>query len=342
MSSSAVDSFMSALNSFWIDVALLLLVGTGVIDVLKHRARYRRAAARYVAALLLVLPSHLLWRMSHSMRLSTPLKAVVYFLGLTFASISAVLFYTAWVRSRRARPGVDWLRRLVVFSLCVLGIIALVAAVTLRPWATTYHKNLPHGRTVQDLQRAVRSDPTDWRAHYRLGVAYQGAGRFKEAAKAYGNAIRLNPRHADSYLGLCQTYNWLGQYDHALGACRRAVRLNPNGAETYVSLGETYVFLDRPRDAISAFRRAVRLNSDLASAHYGLAVSYAHLRLWPQARDEYDKTIQLDRTKAEAHLGLGEAYLMLGDREHALREYTLLKANRPDLARELEFRRNTP
>jgi len=335
VSGSIVHSLTSAFSSFWTDLTVVLLVGAGLIVALKHRTRYAAATVPYVAALLLVLPSHLLWRASHSMRLSAPLRAVAYFLGLTLGSTGVALFYTAWLRSRRARSGIDWLRRLAVFGMCILGIIAFVEAVILRPWAATYHNMQLHGRTLQDLQRAVRLDPNDWQVQYRLGVAYQTAGRFEQAARAYKNAIRLEPHHADSYLGLCQTYNWLGRYDHALGACRKAVRLNPNDAETYVSLGGTYVFLGRSRDAINAFRRAVRLDSDLAGAHYGLALSYAHLRLWPQARDEYNRSIQLDPTKADAHLGLGKAYLMLGDRERALREYTFLKTNRPDLAREL-------
>ena len=70
-------------------------------------------------------------------------------------------------------------------------------------------------------------------------------------------------------------------------------------------------------------------------AHYNLGVAYSTLGRNQDAVAAYQQVIRLKPTEARAHLALAAVYLMLGDRESALEEYTILKTLDQNLANDL-------
>jgi serine/threonine-protein kinase len=72
------------------------------------------------------------------------------------------------------------------------------------------------------LEKEVKEQPDDDRAHRRLGIAYAGLSRKEEAIREGKQAAELNPVSKDAYWGpyyvfsLAQIYVMVGEYDAAL------------------------------------------------------------------------------------------------------------------------------
>lgn len=71
---------------------------------------------------------------------------------------------------------------------------------------------------VNDLRRALLSDPLDYNAWWTLGVALQDAGRLDESEQALRHLIELNPAFTSGYSSLANTLLAMGRNTEALAA----------------------------------------------------------------------------------------------------------------------------
>jgi len=197
------------------------------------------------------------------------------------------------------------------------------------------------GNGTAAYQEAIRLEPDDAEAHYNLGAAYGGLGRYQEAITAYQEAIRLKPDFAEAHSNLGLAYGNLGRYQEAIAAYQEAVRLKPDYALAHSNLGRAYSHLGRYEEAIPAYQEAIRLKPDLAEAHCGVGFGYANLGRYQEAIVAYQEAIRLKPDYALAHSNLGLVYLFLGDRSEALEEYRILNDLDPSLAAAL-FARISP
>lgn len=80
-------------------------------------------------------------------------------------------------------------------------------------------------------------DAANGRAYFALGQAYQGEGRWQEAAEAYSKAAFADPDSAEAFhsLGIAQAV--LGRHAGAITAFRHAVDLDPESAQYLNNLG---------------------------------------------------------------------------------------------------------
>ena len=68
---------------------------------------------------------------------------------------------------------------------------------------------------------------------YNLGIALQEANRFEEAAKAYREALSINPSFAEAHLNLGHALKELGQDEEAKASWEQAIsEPNPNSPTT--------------------------------------------------------------------------------------------------------------
>src|SRR3989442_1464954 len=128
---------------------------------------------------------------------------------------------------------------------------------------------------------------------------------------------------------------WGEDYAKALPYFEEAVQRTPRYAEAWFKVGVCNGELGRWHEAVTAVQQAIHLKPDDAEAYYNLGVAYGHLGHWRAAVAALQQAIHLKSDDAEAHLNLGVAYLILGDRDSALEEYTILKTLDQNLANDL-------
>jgi hypothetical protein len=132
------------------------------------------------------------------------------------------------------------------------------------------------------------------------------------------------------YLGV--VYGEAGMYREAMRAYKEAIRIKPGMAEAHYSLGGIYGNSGMGREAIEAYKQVIRIKPDMAEAHYNLGVLYGNSGMVKEAIEAYKQAIRIKPDMTEAHYDLGVIYLVLKDRSLALERYRILKDLDPEEA----------
>jgi tetratricopeptide (TPR) repeat protein len=174
-------------------------------------------------------------------------------------------------------------------------------------------------KAIDPLQKSIAIRPS-YPGYVNLGAAYFGLGKFDDAAKAYGEAIKLDPQQQVTWGNLGAALYYGGKKDQAVGPHHKAIELalaelkvNPRDPDVLSSLAGYYSMLGDRKNAL---------------LYLGQALQYGH----------NDKDVLLDAAGVYNQLGeTGLALEWLGksmqagytaDKIRALREFDNL-ANAP-------------
>jgi tetratricopeptide (TPR) repeat protein len=115
------------------------------------------------------------------------------------------------------------------------------------------------------FEQAVALDPSNGNAFYGLGNVYAEMGRWADAVNAYYKAVSFNKDDVEALNNLGVALGMRGQNVQAAAAFQRAIKVYPKWAEPYYHLGEARRALGQEEEAREAFNRALRLRPDYAA-----------------------------------------------------------------------------
>src|SRR5215207_7366560 len=115
------------------------------------------------------------------------------------------------------------------------------------------------------FEQAVALDPSNGNAFYALGNVYAEMGRWADAVNAYYKALSLNKEDVEAHNNLGVALGMRGQHRQAAAAFERAIKIYPKWAEPHYHLGEARRALGQEEEAREAFERALRLRPDYAA-----------------------------------------------------------------------------
>ena len=171
------------------------------------------------------------------------------------------------------------------------------------------------------FQKVTELTPADPEAHYNLGVALKGTGRFDEAAASYRKAIGLKPDYAEAHSNLGNALKDLGRLEESIASYRRALTIRPNSADAHNNLGTALKDLGQLDGAIASYCKAVNLKPDFFLAYYNLGNALNQLGQSNAAVINYRRAIELKPDFTDAHNNLGIVLKDLGQLEAALASY---------------------
>jgi tetratricopeptide (TPR) repeat protein len=116
------------------------------------------------------------------------------------------------------------------------------------------------------FEQAVALDPSNGNAHYSLGNVYSEMGRWADAVIAYNKAVSLNKYDVEAYNNLGIALAERGQYVQAAAAFEKAVKIYPKWAEPYYRLSRVRRALHDEEEAREAYDKAIRLRPDYATS----------------------------------------------------------------------------
>ena len=96
--------------------------------------------------------------------------------------------------------------------------------------AERYRQAGETGKSIDELEEAIRIDPSFEEAHQNLGVQYVRAGRIGEAMGQFETTLALAPADAKAYSNLGWCYARLKQLGEAGNFARKALALDPGNA----------------------------------------------------------------------------------------------------------------
>ncbi len=204
-----------------------------------------------------------------------------------------------------------------------------------------------YAEAVRFFTRLTELQPDNSRGYQMLGAAYQASGQNSRAIENYerSNTIRPDPK---AYANIGIIHYAQRRFREAARALEESVRLDPNSAQQLRYLGDTYHQLGDSVRARGAYLRAVavcesllRVNPEDAQALSLLAVSEAKLGRHADARLHIDAAIGLRPSdpgvlyrKAVVHVMRGESTSGMSALDAALKNGFSpdLARNDPDLA----------
>ncbi|MBI3375956.1 MAG: tetratricopeptide repeat protein [Betaproteobacteria bacterium] len=178
-------------------------------------------------------------------------------------------------------------------------------------------------------RRAIELKPGFHQAHNNLGAVLEALGRMSEAEASYRRAVELHPGYSKAHNNLGNALHALGRLSEAEAGYRRAIELNPDYHEAYNNLGAVLAALGRIAEAEASYRRALILDPDYHMAHGNLANALQALGRFSEAEASYLRAIELRPDLHEAHYNLGNALQALGRSSEAQASYRRAIALKP-------------
>lgn len=163
-----------------------------------------------------------------------------------------------------------------------------------------------------------RAQPGPALAAFRDGLAAHQAGDLQEAARRYGTALAIDPRHADSLHLLGVVMYQAGQPDPAARLIGQAIAVDGGVAAYHANLGNALRDLGETGAALASYRRAIDLDPALAAPHCNLGALLLRLDRIGEATACFQRAIQLDPALPDAHAALGAIRLAEGRLDDAV------------------------
>jgi tetratricopeptide (TPR) repeat protein len=184
---------------------------------------------------------------------------------------------------------------------------------------------------LRDLRMAAALDPSNTRTQEELGDVNYALRRFAAAVESYERYLQLDDRSAPIHYKLALAWRGAGRPVEAIAALQRAIALGPRFHEAHYLLGLCFRDREQLDDARVAFRRAIEIAPAFIPAREELAELF---RLQERSREELDALDALAALdpKPERLVAVGLAYLRAGSRERAVTTLRLAAERYPEHA----------
>ncbi|MFN3201893.1 MAG: tetratricopeptide repeat protein [Bradymonadia bacterium] len=178
--------------------------------------------------------------------------------------------------------------------------------------------NVPE-KGADNLKKAIKINGEDHQYHYHLGNLLSRQKSWVPAINAFEKALAKKPDHAESHYRLARALEMEGKFDRAQEAYGSAIRSRPRFPEAYNALGNLYVRFEKYPQAIQVFKNAIENVPRESINHNDLGLVYARQNRNAEAIQQFKKALEIKPSYASAVFNLGVAYANNGEDEQALK-----------------------
>ncbi len=181
---------------------------------------------------------------------------------------------------------------------CVLVLLlAITARIQLKYWENS----------IALFTHTVAVTRNNYVAHANLGDALDKQGRYGEAMRHYGEALRIKPDEAFVYDKLATDLDIVGRLDDAVAYYGKSLQLDPGNARVHNNLGITLIRRGDAGEAIKHFIQAVQLDPGFGDAHYNLGLALTTAGKTQEAIKHYAEALRLNPSDSEIRSSLEKA-----------------------------------
>lgn len=170
---------------------------------------------------------------------------------------------------------------------------------------------------------AVRVRESDAMYQYKLGKAYKNDNNVSQAETHLEKAVQLNDRLYGAQYELGTVYEARDKPKEAAESYTKSASLAPTFGKPFIKLGLLYIRWDKLAEAISVLdqgRINVRDSEDLTDIYYHLGLAYEKQGNWDQAIKAYSSAIEARAGNLDALRQRGFAYAENGDKQNAIKD----------------------
>ena len=142
--------------------------------------------------------------------------------------------------------------------------------------AKIYAEDENYMRAEECVLKAIAIDDSNYDFYMDLGTYQRFRGKFKDAEKAWTNAIKINPQYFLAYAYRAGLYDEQNIYDKALDDYRMVIKTNPQYYFAYESVGMLAWRIGNYDEARAAFEKAYSYNK--ANVSYPLMIAACYYK----------------------------------------------------------------
>ncbi|MEO8606235.1 MAG: tetratricopeptide repeat protein [Chloroflexota bacterium] len=183
------------------------------------------------------------------------------------------------------------------------------------------YMNLDQDETaIQDFKQAVKLDPNNNSALFRLGVVYINQGDYEQAITYLNQSIAVCTVNCYlDYLERGIAYGQSGNQDAAIADYSKSIELNPDDYSGYYSRGYIYISQANYEAALDDFNHAIPLcTQDCHNPYFLRGLIYGQFGDYEKSIDDLNHAIELNPDFAQSYASRGNIYYMQGDYTQAL------------------------
>jgi tetratricopeptide (TPR) repeat protein len=207
------------------------------------------------------------------------------------------------------------------------------AAVSPKDANILYYSGRAHSLVAENFYRQLyQLDSDSALVHRALAESLAASGQPEKAIDEYEAAVRKQPNNADLYEFLGEADQKVSRTDAAAKAYQQALQLNPNSVIALYGLGSMKVLADKPEEGVPLLRRAEALHARPAPTDFYLGLGLAELGQTAEAVQWLEQSLANQPSpfiQQSAYYQLARAYQKLNrktDAQRALLQLQKLKA----------------
>jgi protein O-GlcNAc transferase len=152
---------------------------------------------------------------------------------------------------------------------------------------------------IEQFQTALKIAPATPLGHYHLGFAYASLGRNQEAIAEYRKELDHSPDDPQLAYQFGHCLLETGELKDALSQLKRATELDPMNPDAAYDLGKALLLDGNVEAAIAALQRSVRLKPEDPGCHYQLARALQKAGRTEEAQHEWKRFAELKKAQPE-------------------------------------------
>lgn len=180
-----------------------------------------------------------------------------------------------------------------------------------------YFKQHRNDLAVSQLQRAATLDSSRFDIHFDWALVLLSDDKYFDAANELEKAIKLEPTAALAHLLLGRTYQNTNRSVQAVEQFQAALQIEPDLPLGHYHLGFAYASLGRNDEAIAEYEKEMKHFATNPTVLYQLGHSQVEAGDWKSAVEHLRMATEIDAQNSDAYYDLGKALLLQGDPEAA-------------------------
>ena len=189
-------------------------------------------------------------------------------------------------------------------------------------------QNTPqHDVAIDILQKQLKINPADARAHYLLGTIYKDRGDTKLAVASFRSCLEINPNYHPARETLLQLYQKVGLSQQAVDLLEETLEHIPSSNE-YNTIGVMYYRNGEIDQSIDAFRKSLEMNpydptprNNLYQIFRERGIKALNLRAYDEAASYFGEALQFKPDDAVLYRLMGDGYARDGNLKDAIAHY---------------------
>ncbi len=189
---------------------------------------------------------------------------------------------------------------------------------TLRWQAYYWQQN--YDAAMQDVQQALRLQPSSSYFNLALGDCYRGKKDFRNALAAYQKGAQLDPANADVHYFIALCHKNLGEYLQQGYAGLKAIEKGTTRyrGESWQFVGEALFFGKKYEDAAQSYEKALQVKAELKDVYTNLSEVYRMLNRFDDAINTVNRGLRVFPDDANYYINLSWLYSLADRHQEAI------------------------